>query len=80
MFLSQSATDINGAHVPMSRYAGRLVVVVNVASEDHARNYTMQNYERLNYIYSKYNGRGLEASITPAPSSCCTTPGHGVWT
>lgn len=40
--LLQSATDIDGAHVPMSRYAGRLVVVANVASEDHVRGYTLQ--------------------------------------
>ena len=26
----------------MSRYAGRLVVVANVASEDHVRGYTLQ--------------------------------------
>ena len=38
----QGATDIDGVHVPMSRYAGRLVVVANVASEDHVRGYTVQ--------------------------------------
>lgn len=59
-FLLQSATDIDGVNVPMSRYAGKLVVAVNVASEDHVRGYTSQNYARLNYLYDKYKPRGLE--------------------
>lgn len=56
----QSATDIDGAHVPLSRYAGRLVIVANVASEDHARGYTSQNYARLNWLYEKYKPKGVE--------------------
>lgn len=39
-------------------------MVVNVASEDHVRGYTAQNYARLNYLYDKYRARGLEVSET----------------
>ena len=64
----QSATDIDGAHVPMSRYAGRLVVVANVASEDHVRGYTLQVRKWL--VTSKPVQLAVGASLSHFWSCC----------
>ncbi len=50
-----SATSITGDHQPMSEYAGKVVLVVNVASEC---GYTNQ-YAGLQELHETYSHRGL---------------------
>eukprot|EP00955_Chlamydomonas_euryale_P032123 336484-Chlamydomonas_euryale.AAC.3 len=52
-----SAMDIDGNVVPLSRYAGKVVIVVNVAS---ACGFTNENYAGLQKTYEKYHDHGLE--------------------
>lgn len=53
----QTAVDIDGETVSLSKYAGKVVIVVNVAS---ACGYTDQNYAGLQKVYDKYKEYGLE--------------------
>ncbi|KAG1669206.1 hypothetical protein FOA52_001457 [Chlamydomonas sp. UWO 241] len=52
-----SATDIDGNVVQLSKYAGKVVIVVNVAS---ACGFTEANYAGLQQTYDKYKDHGLE--------------------
>ncbi|GAX78274.1 hypothetical protein CEUSTIGMA_g5716.t1 [Chlamydomonas eustigma] len=54
---SLTAVDIDGQEVHLSKYAGKVVVVVNVAS---ACGYTNENYKGLQATYKKYKDHGLE--------------------
>lgn len=53
--------DINGKDVKLSDYNGKVLLIVNVASEC---GYTKQ-YKGLQEIYSKYNDKGLEILAFP---------------
>lgn len=55
-FYDFNAKDITGKEVPMSTYKGKVVLVVNVASEC---GYTPQ-YEGLEKLYQRYHKEGLE--------------------
>eukprot|EP00955_Chlamydomonas_euryale_P032124 336484-Chlamydomonas_euryale.AAC.4 len=59
----QSAVDIDGAVVPLSRYAGSVVIVVNVASKC---GFTDENYVGLQALYEKYHDKGLEILAFPS--------------
>jgi len=55
-FYDFSAKDITGKEISMSTYKGKVVLVVNVASEC---GYTPQ-YEGLEKLYQRYHKEGLE--------------------
>lgn len=59
----QSAKDINGEEVSFERYAGKVVLVVNVAS---ACGFTHANYVGLQALYDKYRDYGLEILAFPS--------------
>ena len=53
----QSVDDIDGVERSMREFAGKVLLVTNVASEC---GYTKSNYEGLQQLYDKYRGRGFE--------------------
>lgn len=53
--------DMNGKEVKLSDYNGKVLLIVNVASEC---GYTKQ-YKGLQEIYAKYNNKGLEILAFP---------------
>ena len=59
----QHALDIDGNDVAMSEFAGKTLLIVNVAS---ACGYTDQNYKGLQELYTKYGGYGLEILAFPS--------------
>mmetsp|Transcript_8825 Transcript_8825/g.26426 ORF Transcript_8825/g.26426 Transcript_8825/m.26426 type:complete len:305 (-) Transcript_8825:2466-3380(-) len=61
-----SAKSIDGVTVPLKKFAGNLTIVTNTATGDHARNYTNVNFDRLNYLYSKYRPQGLQILAFPS--------------
>lgn len=54
----------------MREFAGKVLLVTNVASEC---GYTKSNYEGLQQLYSKYRSRGFEVrrAREPSPSPLC---------
>ncbi|GIL72001.1 hypothetical protein Vretimale_573 [Volvox reticuliferus] len=56
-FYALEAVDIDGKVRPLSEFAGKVTIVVNVAS---ACGYTNENYKGLMKVYEKYKPHGLE--------------------
>jgi glutathione peroxidase len=63
------ANDIDGHPTPLAKFAGKVVLVVNVAS---ACGYTDSNYRGLQALYEKYNARGFEVGYGWSCVACRT--------
>lgn len=70
-FHSFKAKDIDGNEISMSKFAGKKVLVVNVASKC---GYTKQ-YKDLQELYDTYGGKGFEIVAFPANNFLMQEPG-----
>ncbi|CAD5214544.1 unnamed protein product [Bursaphelenchus okinawaensis] len=57
-----SAVDTTGQSVEFTKYTGKVLIVVNVASECGL---TKPNYKQLSELYKKYRNRGLDIAAFP---------------
>jgi len=67
-----SYVDIDGKEQSMSKYKGRVLIAVNVASKC---GYTKNNYEQLQSLYEKYNEKGLSVLGFPCDQFMSQEPG-----
>ncbi|EFJ29548.1 hypothetical protein SELMODRAFT_140057 [Selaginella moellendorffii] len=54
--------DIDGKDVPLSQYKGKVMLIVNVASQC---GYTNDAYKEMNELYAKYKDSGFEILAFP---------------
>ncbi|CAN6586080.1 unnamed protein product [Malus baccata var. baccata] len=64
--------DVKGKDVDLSVYRGKVVMVVNVASQCGL---TEENYTELNQLYQKYKDQGLEILAFPCNQFNAQEPG-----
>ncbi|CAI9284999.1 unnamed protein product [Lactuca saligna] len=64
--------DIDRKEVPLSKYKGKVLLIVNVASQCGL---TTSNYSELSQIYSKYKDQGLEILAFPCNQFGFQEPG-----
>ncbi|KAF4347540.1 probable phospholipid hydroperoxide glutathione peroxidase [Cannabis sativa] len=57
-----SVKDIEGKEVPLSKFKGKVLLIVNVASRCGL---TTANYSELSHLYEKYKTQGLEILAFP---------------
>ncbi|KAI4370409.1 hypothetical protein MLD38_018763 [Melastoma candidum] len=57
-----SVKDMRGREVSLKEYAGKVLLIVNVASQCGLTN---SNYKELNVLYDKYRNRGFEILAFP---------------
>ncbi len=69
--LSYTVPDIAGKPVPLSRYAGKVVLIVNTASLCG----NTPQYKSLEALYEKYQSRGLRILAFPANDFAQQEPG-----
>jgi len=62
-FYASAALKPELSPLKMSDYQGKVLLIVNVASE---WGLTKTNYEQLNVLYEKYNSKGLEIIAQPS--------------
>ncbi|KAJ4840368.1 Glutathione peroxidase 2 [Turnera subulata] len=65
--------DIRGNDVSLSQYSGKVVLIVNVASQC---GFTQSNYKELNVLYEKYKDQGLEILAFPCNQFGGQEPGN----
>lgn len=64
--------DIRGNDVSLSEYAGKVLLIVNVASKCGL---TQSNYKELNTLYEKYKDQGFEILAFPCNQFAGQEPG-----
>ncbi|CAO2141515.1 unnamed protein product [Urochloa humidicola] len=64
--------DIRGNEVKLSEYTGKVLLIVNVASQCGLTN---SNYKELNVLYDKYREKGLEILAFPCNQFAGQEPG-----
>ncbi|XP_021752167.1 probable glutathione peroxidase 2 [Chenopodium quinoa] len=64
--------DINGKNVSLSTYKGKVLLIVNVASQCGL---TKSNYQELNILYKKYKDQGFEILAFPCNQFGWQEPG-----
>lgn len=64
--------DIRGDDIKLSEYAGKVLLIVNVASKCGL---TSSNYKELNVLYEKYKEKGLEILAFPCNQFAGQEPG-----
>lgn len=64
--------DIDRKEVPLSKYKGKVLLIVNVASQCGL---TSSNYSELSQIYNKYKDQGLEILAFPCNQFGFQEPG-----
>ncbi|KAF8765318.1 hypothetical protein HU200_008691 [Digitaria exilis] len=64
--------DIRGNDVKLSDYSGKVLLIVNVASQCGLTN---SNYKELNVLYDKYRQKGLEILAFPCNQFAGQEPG-----
>ncbi|TVU25797.1 hypothetical protein EJB05_28307 [Eragrostis curvula] len=64
--------DIRGNDVKLGEYAGKVLLIVNVASKCGLTN---SNYKELNVLYEKYKEKGLEILAFPCNQFAGQEPG-----
>ncbi len=69
--LSYTVPDIAGKPVPLSKYAGKVLIIVNTASLCG----NTPQYKSLEALYEKYRGRGLRILAFPANDFASQEPG-----
>lgn len=70
--LDFTVKDIDGRDVGLSRYAGRVLLIVNVASECGL---TDRNYRKLQPLHEEYHQQGLAVLAFPANNFGSQEPG-----
>ena len=66
------ALDIDGNDVKMDKYRGRVVLMVNVASEC---GFTKTNYPQMRELLAKYQGKGFSIAAFPCNQFNSEEPG-----
>ncbi len=69
--LSYTMKDIDGKDVPLAKYKGKVIMIVNVAS----RCGNTPQYKPLETIYEKYKAQGFEILAFPANNFGAQEPG-----
>ncbi|XP_022932681.1 probable phospholipid hydroperoxide glutathione peroxidase [Cucurbita moschata] len=64
--------DIQGNDVNLSQYRGKVLLIVNVASQCGL---TQSNYKELNVLYEKYKNQGFEILAFPCNQFAAQEPG-----
>ncbi|PSS35873.1 Glutathione peroxidase [Actinidia chinensis var. chinensis] len=64
--------DIHGNDVPLNDYNGKVLLIVNVASQCGL---TQSNYKELNILYGKYKDQGFEILAFPSNQFGWQEPG-----
>lgn len=70
MHALQTVQDIEGNQRPLSEFANKVAVVVNVASQC---GFTDSNYKGLQFLYDKYKDYDFTVGLSPSCVKACQT-------